>query len=686
MRYCLIPLLTCCFGIASAADEASMVTFTLPDGARSLQRWEGSLYGKLWQEPRLAELRTRVSNAVAPAERSLGMSLTEALRACRAIDARIGTIIPGPRVTPPWFAGRGDFGPLAITLMRLVREDKNPGTAVTIPGADEAIQAPAEKNGFRPTLARFGERLVIATGDVAVEAARPAVVPGDADLLMTVDYSAFIDAVRNSPDPETAKKLANIPEQFRSFLGPIRWEVTLVAEGLRERIVQQSEQPGALAADRSLLAHLPANTLLAGVLGFDSAAWWRMVEPMVLSTAKTNGQDLTPDQLHTEVDKGLAGAGLPIGFAELVDSIKGSLLIAVTPGSPFPAVTIAIPRSRAVDELLVFGAKQLMQELPVEGAVANLALPNLPLPISLLADKTHWIATTDALVASGWSAPPAADHFGTTPAAKLALEKAPADAWLIGASATPAVIRTLAGFIPLIPGGEDPKAKQLITVLVARLAGLASTGYVFGRVGGGRNEFEARGVLGMGVIPLIAAIAIPNLLESRVTSNEAAAAASLKSGVFPAQIQFQIGSYADQDGDGIGEFGFLTELAGGPVVGQKDELVLSLMTADFKAPTPERAGYRYIVYLPDGQGGALTAAPGARPKNVAAAKEQAKHFVAYAWPASSESGRRIFAITEEGIVRASKPGPAPAEAPPWNALSGGKGWEDPPAWEPHKKR
>ena len=28
------------------------------------------------------------------------------------------------------------------------------------------------------------------------------------------------------------------------------------------------------------------------------------------------------------------------------------------------------------------------------------------------------------------------------------------------------------------------------------------------------------------------------------------------------------------------------------------------------------------------------------------------------------SGRRIFAITEEGIVRASAPGPVPAEAPP----------------------
>jgi hypothetical protein len=326
-----------------------------------------------------------------------------------------------------------------------------------------------------------------------------------------------------------------------------------------------------------------------------------------------------------------------------------------------------------------------MQELPAEGGVANLALPNLPLPLALIADKTHWIATTDALVASGWNAP-AADGFAATAAGKQALARAPEGAWLIGASATPALLRTLAGFIPLIPGGEDPKAKQLITVLVARLASQAAPGYLFGRVGGGRNELEARGLLGLGVLPVIAGIAIPNLLESRLTANEAGAATQLKNAVFPAEIQFQGGMYADQDGDGLGEFGFLAELAGGPVVGQKDELALSLLGADFKAPTPEHGGYRYIVYLPDGQGGALAAAPGARVKNAAAAKEQARHFVAYAWPASSESGRRILAITEDGVVRTSAAGPAPAEAPPWNALWGGKGWEDPPAWEPRTKR
>jgi prepilin-type N-terminal cleavage/methylation domain-containing protein len=64
------------------------------------------------------------------------------------------------------------------------------------------------------------------------------------------------------------------------------------------------------------------------------------------------------------------------------------------------------------------------------------------------------------------------------------------------------------------------------------------------------------------IIAIIAAIAIPNLMESRVTANEAAASASLKSGVFPAQVQFQSGAYQDIDADNVGEYATLRALTG----------------------------------------------------------------------------------------------------------------------------
>lgn len=64
------------------------------------------------------------------------------------------------------------------------------------------------------------------------------------------------------------------------------------------------------------------------------------------------------------------------------------------------------------------------------------------------------------------------------------------------------------------------------------------------------------------IIAIIASIAIPNLMESRVTANEAAASASLKSGIFPAEVQFQSGSYQDMDADNVGEYGSLKMLSG----------------------------------------------------------------------------------------------------------------------------
>ena len=60
------------------------------------------------------------------------------------------------------------------------------------------------------------------------------------------------------------------------------------------------------------------------------------------------------------------------------------------------------------------------------------------------------------------------------------------------------------------------------------------------------------------IIAIIAAIAIPNLLESRITANEAAAATTLKSGVFPAQVQFQAGNYSDQTDTGVTGIGQAT--------------------------------------------------------------------------------------------------------------------------------
>ena len=63
------------------------------------------------------------------------------------------------------------------------------------------------------------------------------------------------------------------------------------------------------------------------------------------------------------------------------------------------------------------------------------------------------------------------------------------------------------------------------------------------------------------IIAIIASIAIPNLLSARVSANETAAIATLRS-ISSAQAQVQASSAIDVDVDGAGEYGYFGELAG----------------------------------------------------------------------------------------------------------------------------
>src|SRR4051812_20298920 len=111
------------------------------------------------------------------------------------------------------------------------------------------------------------------------------------------------------------------------------------------------------------------------------------------------------------------------------------------------------------------------------------------------------------------------------------------------------------------------------------------------------------------IIAIIAAIAIPNLLESRVTSQEAAAAAALKSGLLPAQVQFQNGGYADRDGNGIGPYCVIgaSGVANGganpydTLSGQAtiNGITLTLLAPAFQGGTPTVSPYNFKCPISD---------------------------------------------------------------------------------------
>ena len=160
------------------------------------------------------------------------------------------------------------------------------------------------------------------------------------------------------------------------------------------------------------------------------------------------------------------------------------------------------------------------------------------------------------------------------------------------------------------------------------------------------------------IIAIIAAVAVPGLLRSRVAANESSIVATLHT-IISAEAEFRQSAEVDQDSDGIGEHGFLGELAGNADL--RDAAGARRVTPGY-LPTALQTdvngnsnahGYYLRVYLPDGNNGALSevgnTGPGAVDSN--AADDQELAYVCYAWPMQQgRTGSRTFVTNEEGGI------------------------------------
>ena len=172
---------------------------------------------------------------------------------------------------------------------------------------------------------------------------------------------------------------------------------------------------------------------------------------------------------------------------------------------------------------------------------------------------------------------------------------------------------------------------------------------------------------------IIAAVAVPNLLRSRMAANESTTIGSLKT-VATQQAIFRQQAEVDQNGNGAGEYGLLGELAG--------EIALRPATTRVANPAylsqqfrtggnggtgiAQKSGYMYKIYLSNATSadrsatgddktlGGNTTTGG--PKAAAEALPiQESSFAVYAWPAEVRStGARAFFVNEVGEVYATK--------------------------------
>jgi prepilin-type N-terminal cleavage/methylation domain-containing protein len=156
------------------------------------------------------------------------------------------------------------------------------------------------------------------------------------------------------------------------------------------------------------------------------------------------------------------------------------------------------------------------------------------------------------------------------------------------------------------------------------------------------------------IIAVVAAIAIPNLLSARLSANESAAIATLRD-LISAQSQFQKRAAADDDNDGLGEYGVFAELSGR--VGVRGGAVIKpvVFTTSFQGVNAQgeaaASGYQFRIYLPDVAGTGLGEIPGGGVAVGIDADLAENIWCGYAWPTNyQQSGVRTFFINQGGDI------------------------------------
>lgn len=162
------------------------------------------------------------------------------------------------------------------------------------------------------------------------------------------------------------------------------------------------------------------------------------------------------------------------------------------------------------------------------------------------------------------------------------------------------------------------------------------------------------------IIAIIALIAIPNLLSSRLVANETSTIGTLRS-LSSSQAEFQARQIVDQDSDGMGEYGFLQELAGSVIprggVATLDPPSISQALGNVDATgVATKSGFVIVMFLPGGAGAEIQEPPlGAFPGAVPAdANFQETRWCCYAIPQTiRNTGNRAFVCNQQAEVYAT---------------------------------
>jgi len=656
-----ISCLLLALAAALPAADPVVVEIALPDLTASRARWDASLFGRISGAPEVAPLWA---------------GLRQELAGNEPFKLLLATWPQTNGLSFQWQGRRGNQPVLRVAFSGAAAATVAERLRAPGPLASLALALPVAESG--PT------SLVLASPGAVAQP--PTAIPGD----LVLRWSGQQLAVALADEDQSAAALVG------DLLAGGALVLTCAPEGLDMQLRLAATPAGMIAADRAVLGRIPATADAAIIAGVDGPAWWAAHQtPILAAIAKASGK--TPADILLMATTPLTMVGVPGGLDELAKTLRGTVVAYVDHGLP----TLGLPRNAELDGMMGALMRLCQQAPPKPGEFRFVIVPGAlttradisPLGLAVGLDAGHWWLSFDSVgLADQLAAGAKPSGFEASEAGRKLLAAAKGS-HVLGAVRSRDLLRSLvpmAGIYASFPerGRWAGPALHAAWRLVSE-AGVDTI--VGGPVQSGwelHSRGSAAGVLGTGAAPLaiIAAIAIPNLLESRITANEAAAGATLKSGIFPAQVQFQGGCYQDADQDNVGEYGLLGELSGRTRTNKMEAEQIRLLAGPIaKGPGFVSGGYNFAIYLPDGAGGAISDASdlaARHTKTVDDANAQEQSFVAYAWPISKETGRRMFALCRDGQVRSL---PWDGEVPAWNAVFGGEGFDTEPVWPVYRR-
>ncbi len=451
------------FAVGQAMGATAPLNETvLPNVPKLIERFNAGPYGAIWRLPELAFMRDLIAEKANRFMQDTGVDFPTALADLRRVVIRGGATqdaagVPSSEKTIAFhFPHHAKAVQQALVKDTLKQKELFPSTLL----GEWVVFGPVPKDVAE--LAISGAPKDKDRGDEK----------GEADVSSSMASTKLVEALNNPklpPDMLAGLHAFTLPAMTQS----IRFD----EHGTSEVTRLSDCHPPLMAVDLRELSMLPPDQLMVGACGVDGARLERLL--------KAWSQDFPALAARLSAFDQEADINGYSTWEPLAHGWKGTLWFAISPGAPFPTVTVGFSGSAELDAMMIKLAEAGQVNLADarKEAVVLPTPPNFPVLIQVRRTATQWVMSTDQRVmdaiesgtAGGWSI------------ANVPKGSAPVGLFM---QDNKAVVRTMLGYLPMLApllaqvrgdGADSVKSKisdvaKIMSALSVHLP--ASSGFV----------------------------------------------------------------------------------------------------------------------------------------------------------------------------------------------------------------